>query len=240
MINDHRPYWLKRWYIKLENWYAKHFIAPQLSHLGSGYHLMKPWNISVHGSNVRIGENIHVVANRDRKVAFSTWTFEQHQGNIDIGDHCLVCPGVRIDSASQITIEDNCMLAAGCYLTDADWHDIYDRTKAVGTSRPIHLENNVWIGDSAIVCKGVRIGANSVIGAGSVVAGDIPENSIAAGNPAVVIKTLDPTRALIKRETIFADHAALAHQIDQINRYALGNNSTLGWLRNRFFPRRGE
>jgi hypothetical protein len=79
-----------------------------------------------------------------------------------------------------------------------------------------------------------------LIGAGSVVAGDIPENSIAAGNPAVVIKTLDPTRALIKRETIFADHAALAHQIDQINRYALGNNSTLGWLRNRFFPRRGE
>jgi len=132
------------------------------------------------------------------------------------------------------------MLAAGCYLTDSDWHDIYDRTKAVGTSKPIHLENNVWIGDSAIICKGVRIGANSVIGAGAVVASDIPANSIAAGNPAVVVKNLDPERELVKRESIFTDRPALAHKIDQINRYALGSNSILGWLRNWLFPRRGE
>jgi acetyltransferase-like isoleucine patch superfamily enzyme len=240
MINDHRPYLIKSWYIRLENWYAHHFVSPQLAQLGSGYHLMKPWNISVHGSNIRIGKNVHVVATRDRKVGLSTWTFKQHQGNIDIGDHCLLCPGVRIDSASQVTIEDNCMLAAGCYVTDADWHDIYDRTEAVGTSKPVHLKNNVWIGDSAIICKGVTIGANSIIGAGAVVAGDIPENSIAAGNPAVVIKTLDPERALIKRETIFQDPLALAHQIDQINRYALGGNSLYGWLRNWIFPKRGD
>ena len=98
----------------------------------------------------------------------------------------------------------------------------------------------MWIGDSAIICKGVTIGANSIIGAGAVVAGDIPENSIAAGNPAVVIKTLDPERALTTRETIFQDRAALAHQIDQINRYALGGNSLYGWLKNWMFPKRGD
>ena len=68
---------------------------------------------------------------------------------------------------------------------------------------PVTLGNNVWIGDGAKVCKGVTIGDNSVIGAGSIVTSDIPANSIAAGNPARVIKPLDPSQPLVKRESIF-------------------------------------
>ena len=51
----------------------------------------------------------------------------------------------------------------------------------------------MWLGGSVVVCPGVTIGENSIIGAGAVVTRDIPANSIAAGNPARVIKTLDPT-----------------------------------------------
>jgi acetyltransferase-like isoleucine patch superfamily enzyme len=240
MIHDHRPYWLKQLYKKFEHWYAEHFVAPGFEALGGGHHIMKPWNVKTHGKHISAGLNINIVADADRSVSFSTWTLAEHQGHINMGDNVLVCPGCRFDSASNITIGDNCMFAAGAYLTDADWHDIYDRTEAVGVTRPITLANNVWIGDGATVCKGVTIGENSVIGAGSVVASDIPANVIAAGNPAVVIKPLDPERELVKRETLFANTALLNEQMDGIDRMMLTDNSFLGWLRSKIVPRSGD
>lgn len=240
MIHDHRPFLIKQVYHRLEYWYARQFIEPQLADLGQGYHMMKPWNIDVHGSEIRIGRHVHIVTAKDRRVSLSTWQFQDLQGHIDIGDHVLLCPGVRLDSASQIAIGNNCMLAAGSYVTDADWHDLYDRTRVIGTTRPVTLADNVWIGDGSIICKGVSIGENSVVGAGSVVAGDIPENVIAAGNPAKVLRKLDPAKELVTRQEIFRDAEALQHRNEQIDRYALHSNSLSGWFRSTFFPRRGD
>ncbi len=240
MINDHRPYWLKQCYLKFEHWYANYFVAPGLESMGPGHTLMKPWNIRIYGRHINVGRHLHVISDSHRKVSFSSWTFGEHQGHITLGDHVLVCPGCRFDSASSITIGDNCMFAAGAYITDADWHDVYDRTETVGVTKPVVLGKNVWIGDGAIVCKGVTIGDNAVIGAGSVVASDIPANVIAAGNPAAVIKPLDPERDLIKRDTIFEDFGALEKKIDDIDRYVLGGNSLIGWLRAKVFPKRGD
>lgn len=240
MIHDHRPYWLKNWFGKFERWYSQHFISHQFEFLGHGHTLMKPWNIRVHGRHIAAGNFLHIIADSHRKVSFSSWTFGEHQGHITLGDHVLVCPGCRFDSASSITIGDNCMFAAGAYITDADWHDVYDRTETVGQTKPVVLGNNVWIGDGATICKGVTIGENSVIGAGSLVASDIPANVIAAGNPATVIKPLDADRELVVRETIFSDPAALEKSVDDIDRYVLYHNTLLGWLRAWLFPKRGD
>ena len=240
MIHDHRPYRIKQLYLWWERLWASHFVAPQFESLGVNSHLMKPWNISVHGAHVRVGNNLHVVTAKDRRVVLSSWHFEEHQGHITIGDHCLICPGVRIDSASSVEIGDSCMLAAGAYATDADWHDIYDRTRTIGTTRPVTLEANVWIGDGAVVCKGVTIGENSVIGAGSVVTTDIPPNVIAAGNPAKVVKPLDSERDIVTRASMFEDPRALARSIDDIDRYTLHHNSALDWLRTLIAPRKGD
>ena len=60
---------------------------------------------------------------------------------------------------------------------------------------PIHIGDNVFIGWGSIVLPGVRIGSNVVIGAGSVVNRDIPDNSVAAGNPAKVLKDIDAYKA---------------------------------------------
>jgi maltose O-acetyltransferase len=62
----------------------------------------------------------------------------------------------------------------------------------------IDIKENCFIGDSAIILHGVTIGPNSVIGAGSVVTRDIPANTVAAGNPAKVISTLDEYISRIK------------------------------------------
>jgi len=202
--------------------------------------MMKPWNIDIHGAHIRIGDNLHVVTAPDRRVSLSTWQVDEYEGHINLGDNCLLCPGVRMDSGSSITAGNNCMFAAGSYVTDADWHDIYDRTRSVGQTSPVILADNVWVGDGATICKGVKIGENSIIGAGAIVTSEVPANSVAAGNPAKVVKQLDPDRDIVTRANMFEDPAALDEEVERINRYVLGNNTMFGWVRSILFPRRGD
>jgi hypothetical protein len=200
----------------LERAYVEHFVRPQLDSLGSNYQIMKPWNLRIHGACIGFGESPHVVTTRDRPVTLTTWAYGDYQGHIEVG------------------------LAAGVYITDADWHDIYDRTLPIGQTSPVVLGENVWIGDSSIVCKGVTIGENSVVGAGSVVTGDIPANVIAAGSPARVIRPLDPEVPLRRRQDLLADADKLNQQIDDLDRYLHSGSSWFNWLRSMIRPRHGD
>jgi acetyltransferase-like isoleucine patch superfamily enzyme len=154
------------------------------------------WNIDVYGPNIHIGENVVFVAAEGSRSRLTTIKLGRHEGQIEIGNNVLVMNGVRLSSASRIIIGDDCMLANFCYLTDADWHDLHDRTEPVGKTAPIVLKRGVWIGDSAIICKGVTVGENSVIGAGSVVRRDVPANVVVSGNPARVVRKLDPDKVV--------------------------------------------
>ena len=138
-------------------------------------------------------------------------------------------------AAERIEIGDACMIAHGAYISDADWHGIYDRAEPVGKIKPIVLKDNVWIGDSAIICKGVTIGKNSIIGAGAVVTKDVPENSIYAGNPAKLVKKLDDL-SFNTRADFFENPKQLAHDFDMLDRYTLGKNSFLNWIKSIFIP----
>ena len=240
MRRDHRPTGLKRLQASLEAAYTKHFIRPQLDGLGAEPMIMKPWYFKPHGHQISLGEAVHVITARDRTVRLTTWSFGDHQGQIDVQDHALLCPGVRIDSASKVTVGKGTMLAANAYVTDADWHDLYDRTQPIGTTRPVVLEDNVWIGDSAIVCKGVTVGTNSVIGTGSVVTRSIPPNVIAAGNPAQVIRKLDPDRDTFTRSELLADPAQLSAQMADLDRYLRQENTWLKWLQALLAPKPGD
>ena len=126
------------------------------------------------------------------------------------------------------------MFGHGAYITDSDWHGIYDRTEVVGSPKEVILEKNVWIGDSAIVCKGVTIGENSIIGAGSVVTKDVPKNSVYAGNPAKLVKELDEDE-FVSRESFFSDPKKLADDFDMLDRYTLAKNSTFSWIKSLIF-----
>jgi acetyltransferase-like isoleucine patch superfamily enzyme len=138
-------------------------------------------------------------------------------------------------SAKSIIIGDACMIAHGVYISDADWHGIYDRAEPVGNTKPVIFEDNVWIGDSAIICKGVRIGKNSIIGAGAVVTKDVPPNSIFAGNPAKLVKELKK-KDFNTRKDFFKDPIKLANDFDSLDRYSLSKNSFLGWLKSLVMP----
>lgn len=237
MRKDHRPYILKKAWLKFQKFYARHFLRPQLEGLGTGFAFMRPWHVELFGGPITIGRYATVIATPDKKVRLSVWPEQPGSGAIRIGDYVLISPGVRISSAADITIEDACMLASGVYITDSDWHGIYDRV-SLGRARPVRLGKNVWVGDSAIICKGVAIGDNSIIGAGAIVVEDVPANSIAAGNPARVVKQLDPAETFTTRADWYADPARLARDFTAWEQAVLKGNTYFGWLRHLLFPRR--
>jgi acetyltransferase-like isoleucine patch superfamily enzyme len=236
---DHRPYYIKKLYLKFQKFYTNHFLRPQFEFLGKGFVFIKPWHVELFGSPIEIGDYAMVFATPDKKVRLSVWPDLKAGGRIRIGSYSLICPGVRIGSASEIRIGDNCMLASQAYITDSDWHDIYNRV-ATGKTAPVKIENNVWIGDSAIVCKGVTIGENSIVGAGAIVVDSIPANTIAAGNPAKVVKQLDPGEQMTTREHWFSNPAGLFKELDQFDRDMLQRNTFLHWLRHLVYPLKGE
>ncbi|MBW6487405.1 MAG: acyltransferase [Syntrophobacterales bacterium] len=237
---DHRPYIMKRLHQDFQKRYANWFLRPHFESFGRGCTFMKPWFVEIFGGPVTLGDYCTVIATADSRIRLTVWSAMGQQGAIDIGSYSLICPGVRISAATKIFIGASCMLAQGVFITDSDWHGVYDRSLPVGNTLPVHIEDNVWIGDSAIVCKGVRIGKNSIVGAGSVVVRDIPENVIAAGNPAVVVKYLDADRPIKTRADWLADPKALAAQFEEIDRAFMKNNNWFGWVRSLLFPRRGD
>jgi acetyltransferase-like isoleucine patch superfamily enzyme len=237
---DHRPYLLKRFDLNFQKWYVNYFLRPQFDHLGRGSTFMKPWYVEIFGGPVSLGDFATVIATPDRKVRLTVWSDLRERGRIVIGDCCLIAPGVRISAATEILIGDSCMLAHGTFVTDSDWHGVYDRSLPIGQTNPVSIGENVWIGDSAIVCKGVRIGDNSIIGAGSVVVRDIPANAVAAGNPAAVMKYLEPGRPIKTRGDWLSDPSVLASQFDLIDRFFMKGNTVVGWLRSLILPRKGD
>ena len=239
MLRDHRPYFIKRAYLKLQQWHTRHFLRPQFEHLGLRPLFIKPWYVEVFGARISCGDFAVVIAAPDARVRFAVWPPRPEMGRIRIGNCCMICPGVRISSALRIDIGDNCMIASRAYITDSDWHGLYDRVSN-GRCRPVTIGSNVWIGDSVIICKGVSVGDNSVIGAGAVVVEDVPANTVAAGNPARPVRRLDPGQPLVTRAQWFADPDNLFAGINQIDREMLSDNTLLHWLRSLVLPACGD
>jgi acetyltransferase-like isoleucine patch superfamily enzyme len=236
---DHRPYIIKKAWLKFQKFYTSHFLVPQLEGLGKGFAFMRPWHVELFGGPINIGRYATVIATADKKVRLSVWPEKPNAGSIRIGDYNLISPGVRISSAVQIVIEDNCMLASGVYITDADWHGVYDRV-SFGRAEAVRLKKNVWVGDGAIICKGVTVGENSIIGAGAIVVNSIPANCIAAGNPAAVVKNLDTHEQFTTRADWYADPARLAREFIKWEQAVLQGNTLFGWLRHLLFPAKGD
>jgi acetyltransferase-like isoleucine patch superfamily enzyme len=115
--------------------------------------------------------------------------------SIRIGDHTGLS-GAGICAAQSVTIGQYCLIGANVTITDYDFHAVKPENRRYNTRAedigcaPVVIEDNVWIGMNSIILKGVTIGRNTVIAAGSVVTGPIPANCLAGGNPAKVITSL--------------------------------------------------
>jgi acetyltransferase-like isoleucine patch superfamily enzyme len=108
-------------------------------------------------------------------------------GRVQIGDQTFINYGVSISAHESVEIGSGCQIGQYCIIQDNDYHDIVEKWRTP-PSAPVVIEDRVWLGARVIVLKGVRIGHDAVIGAGSVVTKDIPPRTIAAGTPARVIR----------------------------------------------------
>ena len=123
------------------------------------------------------------------------WLTAPPPGRIRIGSGAFLNLGVMVSALELVEIGDHCMLANGCFVTDAS-HRFDDPNRPVPwqgftTQGPTRIGDNVWCGAHVVVTTGVTIGERCVIGANSVVVDDIPPFSIAAGAPARVLRTIE-------------------------------------------------
>lgn len=110
-------------------------------------------------------------------------------GRLEIGDRTSINHGADFAATGLIKIGRDCRIGTYVIILDNDFHELEDRSRRP-EPKPVIIDDEVWVGNRAIILPGVKIGSGSVIGAGSVVLTDIPERSLAMGNPARVIKKL--------------------------------------------------
>ena len=125
--------------------------------------------------------------------------------NIQVGKNFFANYNCMIIDVARVRIGDNCQMAPNVAIYTAG-HPIHpvSRNSMYEYGKEVTIGDNVWIGGNTVICPGVHIGDNVVIGAGSVVTKDIPDWTVAAGNPCRVLRqiTEDDRRKLFKEEEI--------------------------------------
>lgn len=125
--------------------------------------------------------------------------------HIEVGKNFFANYNCTLIDVAKIKIGDNCQMAPNVAIYTAG-HPVHpvSRNSAYEYGKEVTIGDNVWLGGNTVVCPGVHIGNNVVIGAGSVVTKDIPDWTIAAGNPCRVIRKItdDDKRKLFKNEEI--------------------------------------
>lgn len=125
--------------------------------------------------------------------------------HIEVGKNFFANYNCTILDVAKVTIGDNCFMAPNVAIYTAG-HPIYPDVRSAmwEYGKEVTIGDNVWIGGNTVICPGVHIGSNVIIGAGSVVTKDIPDWAVAAGNPCKVLRmiTEDDKRRLFRDEEI--------------------------------------
>lgn len=109
--------------------------------------------------------------------------------HIEVGKNFFANYNCTILDVAKVTIGDNCFMAPNVAIYTAG-HPIYRDVRSAmwEYGKQVTIGDNVWIGGNTVICPGVNIGSNVIIGAGSVVTKDIPDWAVAAGNPCKVLR----------------------------------------------------
>jgi len=159
--------------------------------------------VMMHGdSEIVFGDRVHIISDwkRSNLGLYSRVRLMTFPGaRIVIGDHVLLA-GTVMTCRKSIEIGEGTMVAPNVVIVDSDFHLTWPpeqrfHLSPTETADPVKIGKRVWIGVNAIILKGVTIGDDAVIGAGSVVTRDVPPNTLAAGSPARVIRRLDEQAA---------------------------------------------
>lgn len=141
------------------------------------------------GSNIRFGNNCFIEVGG---------TIED--ANLILGDHFSATGGLFISCNHSVIIGKNVLLGNNIRIYDSnhgmDPESEIPYERQLLECKPVNINDNTWIGDNCIILAGSTVGKHAIIGAGSVVAGVIPDYTVAAGNPAKVIKKWDKDKKI--------------------------------------------
>lgn len=163
--------------------------APRFFEFGRGSLIQLPlalWgekHISI-GSQVHVGSGSWLIVLGDATAGDSAV--------IRIGDGCRISGEVTITALRSVRIGNRVLIGRGVHISDHSHR--FEKTgvaimdQGLTEPYPVLIGDGSWLGQGVVVCPGVRIGANCVVGANSVVKSDIPDNSLAAGCPARVVR----------------------------------------------------
>lgn len=113
--------------------------------------------------------------------------------HIRIGRNVFINTGAVFTDLGGIVIEDNVLIAPAVKILTVN-HPLDPKTRRGLILQPVHIKKNAWIGAGATILGGVTVGENAVVAAGAVVSKDVPDNAVAAGIPAKVVKMIgEPT-----------------------------------------------
>jgi len=163
----------------------------------AGHNLTLPIsNIFFNPQYVSIGNNFIALHNL-RIEAIDNYSDVSFLPKIIIGDNVCMNSDVHIGAINEVRIGSNVLLASRIYISDHSHGSINAEElidpplkRKLSSKGPVIIEDNVWIGEGVFIMSGVTIGKNSIIGANAVVTKSIPENSVAVGIPAKVIRKI--------------------------------------------------
>lgn len=146
--------------------------------------------VSVNGKPIVINEGTMILSDEVRvwSSVVQAKLYSGKNGKLIVGKNSRL-NGVHIDARVLVQIGENVRIAPYTIILDSDFHDVKDHFMD-GYSKPVIIEDNVWLATRCTILKGVTIGKGSVVAAGSVVTKDVPPNSVVAGVPARLIKKI--------------------------------------------------
>lgn len=182
------------------NWIYKYFLFVKNNNVilkGKLKIKNKPVVHIINGSSLILGDNI-LLNSKNAKYHVNMFApvkiYLEIGAKIKIGDNTRI-HGSCLHALKSIEIGKNCLIAANCQIFDGNGHEIFldDPTKRIftnGNTKPISIGDNCWIGTSAIILPGSKLGNNCIVASGSIVKGRFSDNSLIAGNPAKFIKSI--------------------------------------------------
>lgn len=108
-------------------------------------------------------------------------------GHLELGDNVFINYGASLVASNHVKIGDGCLIGTHVMVMDCDFHRVEDKSWDTA-GEPVILEARVWLGNRSIVLKGVTIGHDAVVAAGSVVTKDVPPATLVAGVPARIVR----------------------------------------------------
>jgi acetyltransferase-like isoleucine patch superfamily enzyme len=185
-----RLWWAKRrWYERNRRWLRRRRIDRHAAK--GGFFVRHP----VEGELLEALDEGRLTIGNGTLLEPGCWLTLAPDARIEIGEGCFLNRNTMIAAQERVSIGAHTMLANGCFVGDAD-HRFDDPDKPITeqgfTSKgPVEIGANCWFGVNCVVTSGVRIGDRCVVGANSVVNGDLPAATIAAGVPARVVKPVE-------------------------------------------------